>query len=255
MSDSTSKIQSASIQTIIKERFGSHRGYSDDGHIFNSLKAINAALDFEPPFIEFDVSLVNGNLLTVHPPEKPLDALSDVLDLFRNKRTYPKIDIKRYSNESSSAMVNKVIDMVEQKQINFALISIGMEGRDKKDIMNMETHSVCRMTCNPKIKLNIDIAKYRPAKKEIKKNIRTHVKKMGDSVFSISPEINDENWDLVAQFACEHGINKLMFWLREWPQVANPKVTEETIRKALKLENKYPITVYFDINHKYLKDK
>jgi len=218
----------------------------------NSLKAINAALNFEPPFIEFDVILVDGHILTGHPPQKPLDSLNNILDLFSNKKTYPKIDIKRYSDESLSMTVNKVINIIEQKQINFTLISIGMEKNNKEDVMNMEAYSVRRIASNPKIKLNIDIAKYRSANGEIKKDIKKHVKKLGDSVLSISPEIHDADWDSVAQFACEHNINKVMFWLREWPHVINPKVTEKTIRKALMLENKYPITVYFDINYKYL---
>jgi len=72
-------------------------------------------------------------------------------------------------------------------------------------------------------------------------------------VFSISPEIHQEDIETIMELAQEHGINTVAFWLDTWPTVSNPQVSEETIRDMIALENKYPtISVFFDMNPSYV---
>lgn len=256
MSEPRPKLRkNASMKTIIRERFGIHRGLAKKGYILNSLKAIAAAVVLEPPFVEFDISLVNGELLTGHPPQEPLDALSGVLDLFVGKKTYPKIDIKRRSNESLTETIDQTIGVIEQKQIGFTLINIGTSGRDREDVLRMEMYLTRKAAHNPAIRLNIDIERYKSVEKEISrdKGIQEHVNKLGSFVFSISPEIYSNDYEAIARFARKHGIGKLVFWFYRGRH-AMFNVTEEKIRAALALEKRYPFVVYFDINKTYISD-
>ncbi len=99
-----------------------------------------------------------------------------------------------------------------------------------------------------RIRLNIDLARYRDPGEDIDKGIRKHVERLKNIIYSMSPEIHEENMKIIAEFAEKHRIEIVCFWLRGWPDVPKPRVAGEIIRNALALEKNYPIKVYFDIN-------
>lgn len=236
------------LDTIIRERFGIHRGTTHKGYIPNSLKAIRAAVSVSPPFVEFDISPIKGKLLTGHPPQRPVNEFHNALKIFdRKKETYPKIDVKIGLGKAVPEIIDQVLNSIQQRQIKFSLINIH-GGIDRNDIIQAEVYLASKIVNNPKVKLNIDPARYRPSGKIINHEILDNVKKLGNAVFSISPEIHEENHQVMAGFAEECDIGKIVFWLKGWPDVPNPKVSETIIRKAILLEKDYPVSVYFDIN-------
>ena len=59
------------LNKIIQERFSCHRGAISDEFEENSLEAIRAGFEKNPPFIEFDVMLGDdGRIGTGHPPAR-----------------------------------------------------------------------------------------------------------------------------------------------------------------------------------------
>lgn len=250
----------ASLEEIVRKKFGFHRGFASEKYPENSLGAIRDAINREPPFVEFDVTLVDGEVWTRHPPREPLDKLDEVLSLFEGKKTYPKIDVK-LMGEPPPPAIDSVLSLVKQTRINFVLINVGLGlgkrtkraiGNYRDYFMGAENYFATKVGNDPRIRLNIDLERYRPVGEEIDNDIESHVRGLGPLVYSISPEIHDEDRELVAQFVGRRKIGKLVFWLRGEPDVPNPKVTEETIRAALALEEKYDLEVYFDINPSFI---
>jgi len=111
----TSTMPELTLEEILKTRFGHHRGIPENGHVPNSFNAIKDAVDTHPPFVEFDISLIDGTLKTGHPPQRPLDTLSDVLDLFEHTKTYPKIDIKPLKTSSLNDAIDQTLEILEKK--------------------------------------------------------------------------------------------------------------------------------------------
>ncbi len=238
------------LDKLVKQKFGLHRGVCSDTSEENSLQAIKKAADLEPLWIEFDVVLSDDKeLKTGHPP-RFVSNFEEILSLFKNKKTYPKIDLKlREEKEFYPLMIDRTLDLVASYNIKFALISIT---GDKEHIIESQNYLFQKIKNNPKIKLNIDLAKY----EEIGENpeeLETHIKTLSDIIYCLSPEIHEDNWNTNAQFAEKHQIKNIHFWLRSWPDVLNPKVNETTIRKALKLEDRYNIKVRFDINPQHIE--
>ncbi len=231
----------------IRERFGIHRGLTDNVYKQNSLEAIKAAIDLNPSFVEFDVMLFDDEVKTGHPPQQPLEEFERVLYLFKNKKTYPKIDIKLTKNKHCFAFIDKVIGVINQTRINFVLINVGGYGT-RMQFMRAEKYFDKKVRDSHRIRLNIDLARYRNPEEDVDKGIRKHVERLKNIIYSISPEIHEENMKIIAEFAKKHRIKIICFWLRGWPDVPKPRVAEEIIRNALVLEKNYPIKVYFDIN-------
>ena len=245
----TSTMSEPALEEILKTRFGHHRGIPENGYIPNSFNAIKDAVDTHPPFVEFDVSLVGKILKTGHPPQEPLDELSDVLGLFENKKTYPKIDIKPLTTSSTIHAIDKTLRIVKQKQITFALLNIGRGHLGRKEFIEIDKYITSKIQNDPAIQLNIDIARYRPYGAPIDKKFKQHIKKIGVALFSISPEIHEEHAETMLQLAQDYKITTVAFWLKSWPDVSNPQVKEKTIRNILALGKKYPtISILFDIN-------
>lgn len=245
------KTMNLPLDNLIKQRFGLHRGMCSNILEENSLQAIKKAVDLKPPWVEFDIILSdNKELKTGHPPQS-VGNFEEILKLFKNKKTYPKIDIKLHKEiELCFFMVNEVLNLLNFYNIKFALISIT---GNRKNIIESQNYLFQKIKNNPKIKLNIDLAKYRKSEKNTKE-IENHIENLKDVIHSLSPEIHEEDWETNAQFAEKYQIKNLCFWLRSWPDVPNPKVSEKTIRKALELEKKYNIKIYFDINPQYIKN-
>lgn len=239
------------LEEKVKQRFGIHRGIESHHAKPNSLKAIEQAIRFAPPFVEFDVMLVEGVIETGHPPQEPLDKLGKILPLFEGKKTYPKIDIK-LNKEPYSVVIDAVLRLINQVDIDFVLINISGE-KVRDYLMRAEKYLAMRVKDNTKIRVNIDLARYRSSRCEIDEGIKKHVEGLGDTVYSISPEIHEEDWEKNVKFAEEYQIMNCCFWLRGWPDEPNPNVTEKIIREALGLERKHSIKVYFDINFKYVE--
>lgn len=252
-------MEKAPLGKIIRERFILHRGLKSKTYEENSLDAVKAAVELEPLFVEFDVMYVNKEVRTGHPPQKPLDRLEDVLPLFEGKKTYPKVDIKLTTMDNITYAIDAVLDMINHYNLNFVVVNIGQikeNGKiiDGEIIMRVQSYLAEKVRNNPKIRLNIDLAKYVGRGGRPNERTRSHVKRLGDVVYSISPEIHEEDAEETLRFAEEFRIHNVQFWLRGWPDVPNSKVAESTIRKILKLEKKYHhVKFFFDINPAFIE--
>ena len=244
----------AVLNNIVQEKFGLHRGAINKGFVPNSIKAIRKAIELRPPFVEFDIRLSKDKLHTGHPPQRPINVFGNVIKLFERKRkTYPKVDIKLRFAGSTLKTIDQVLNIVEQSRIKFTLINLGKrKSATRKEVMQAEIYLVSKIIGNDAIKLNIDLGRYRSPGQPITPSINNHVKKIKNTIFSFSAEIHEENPQTIFRFAKKHGINAVVFWLKGWPDEPNPQVSEEAIHKALLLENKYPASIYFDINPVYV---
>jgi len=241
------------LEEILKTRFGPHRGIMGNGYIQNSFDAIKAAVDLNPPFVEFDISLVDGILRTGHPPQKPLDKLTDVLCLFENKKTYPKIDIKPLTTSSTRNAIDQTLKIVRQKQIAFTLLNIGRGHLGKEEFVEIDKYAASKIQNSPAIRLNADVARFRPYGSPVDQATKQYLKSLGSALFSISPEVHKEDPETMVRLARDHGINTVAFWLQSWPAVSSPQVKEETVREIFALEKKYPdVSIFFDINQEYV---
>lgn len=237
------------LEEIVKERFGIHRGIASKENPENSLEAIKAAVECEPPFVEFDVVLVDGEVRTGHPPRAPMDRLEKILPLFSGVRPYPKVDVWLRTSPDFS-LIDLVLADLESVDLPFVLIAIGHE-KSTPRIVEAGRYLARRIGDNPKIRFNIDLRYYRGMEAEA---IDHHVTNLGSAVFSISPEIHQSDWEETARFAEKHQIEQICFWL--WvPPDAPPErqVSEETLWKVLALEERYPVKVYFDIDPRWIE--
>lgn len=236
---------------LISKRFSYHRGL-EKGMTANSEEAIKQALSKNSLFIEFDTFYYDGEMYTGHPPQPPIDPLKDVFALFKGNRTYPKIDLKLSTERNYKNTINRVLKILSKLNLKFVLVNAGGHLASTKDYMDAEEYLCSKIKDNPKIRINIDLARYRKnfkgTKKMLDKITDEHVNKMGSCVYSVSPEINEENWDMTAEFCKKHNIPVIGFWLRGWPDVPHPHIGIKKIKKAIELEKKYNVKVVFDIN-------
>ncbi|MHA1872021.1 MAG: hypothetical protein ACTSXF_13825, partial [Promethearchaeota archaeon] len=125
-------------------------------------------------------------------------------------------------------------------------------------IFKIEEYFAEKIKDMPFVKINIDPARYRHNRADVMEDIdldtREHLSKIKDYVDAMSIEIHEEDWDYMIKLAKEYNIKNIYFWLRGWPDVKHPVIHIETIYKALELEQKYKINVYFDINMNYIED-
>ncbi len=211
-----------------------HRGVSEKGDIPNSYEAIKNAIQKKPLLVEFDIFLHKGELYTGHPPHEPVDKFKDVIRLFTRKSTSPKVDIKVKGDYRTS--VKKVLD--ELKNIRLALINIGgIKGK-----LSMEAEEYLASHSGSNVMINIDLARYG------KEEFAEHLKRIKNKVLSISPEINESNWEYVFKIAKKYDIPVCDFWLRGWPDVKNPSISERKILEAFLAGRKQGLIVLFDLN-------
>ncbi|MHA1689525.1 MAG: hypothetical protein ACTSYC_00735 [Promethearchaeota archaeon] len=238
------------ISQIIKDRFGIHRGIESPYAMPNSLEAIKSAVDLKPVFVEFDVIPVNGDLKTAHPPQKPLNNLSEILSIFNGTPTFPKIDFKLKEDTYKEA-IDKLLELIKYSK-KFVLINLsGIKKRNL--IMDAECYLANIIMNYKHLRMNLDLARYRPPRQKLDTSTIAHLKNLADVVHSISLEIYEEDWDLVFETGINFGIKNFQFWLRGWPDVPHPKLKLKTILKALELEKKFNVSVYFDINPNWIK--
>ncbi|MDA2922749.1 hypothetical protein MYX07_05810, partial [Patescibacteria group bacterium AH-259-L07] len=249
-------MSSPTLSQIVKQKFGCHRGHNFDFHEQNSLNAIKSAIAQNPPFVEFDIVYQNGAIKTGHPPQRPLDKLEDVLKLFPNTKTYPKIDLKLPNDGSDFIFIDTVLKLISQADIPFVLISIGAaikQGKKREIFIQAYQYIAEKIKDNPKIKLNLTPAKIKKTRnKPIDKRTKIHIQQLAESIYSLDLEIHEDDWTETAEVAEEYQISYIQFWLRSWPDVSHPQVNKSTIFKVLELEKHYPVKVYFDINPEYI---
>ncbi|MHA1148423.1 MAG: hypothetical protein ACTSR8_09270 [Promethearchaeota archaeon] len=239
-----------SISQIIKDRFGIHRGVESPYALPNSLNAIRSAVYLEPLFVEFDVILDDGVIKTAHPPQEPLDNLEQILKIFNGAKTFPKIDLK-LEEDTFHILIDKLIDLLKQED-RFILVNIsGIKNRNR--LLEAENYFSEKIKNLTYIRMNLDLARYRPPKQNIADDIKRHVKNLGNVIHSISLEINEESWKDVLKFGLDYGIKNFYFWLRGWPDVPYPKVGFKTILKAINLEKQFDVYIYFDININHIQ--
>ena len=241
------------LKKIIKKRFSCHRSIISDGFEENSLEAIRAAFKYNLPFIEFDIMLADdGKMRTGHPPQKPADDLKDILSFFEEKQIYPKIDIKSKLPKQNKEAINKTLHIIGQQRIPFVLITLDNANLSSKDFMYYELFLANCIKNKPKIKLSIDLAKYKKETKNTDKQIKKHIKNLGSAIHTLAAEIHENDPDKIVKFAKENNIKTINFWLRGWPDVTEPMVSEETILSAFDLEQKYGVKIYFDMHSEYV---
>lgn len=237
-----------SLETIVKERFGFHRGFHSKERPENSLEAIKAALPFEPYDIEFDVTLVGSELWTGHPPQKPLDRLEEVLPLFKGKKTYPKVDLKLDLAKPCSVQIDPLVDRINRADLAFVLVNMGGVKRLNYQMkIDAQDYFAAAMRGNERVRLNVDLANFED---QIGGDVKEYINGLGGAAFSTCPEIYESDWEVEACLAegCEIPQIHFHIWPRDWPDVPEPQINEGTIREALVLEERYPIKVYFDMD-------
>ncbi len=213
-----------------------HRGVSKIGDIPNSYEAIKNAIQKKPLLVEFDIFLHKGELYTGHPPHDPINKFKDVIKLFVGKSTFPKIDIK--VKKDYVTPIKKVLEELKNENIKFALINIGgIKGK-----LSMEAEEYLASHSGSNVMINIDLARY--GKEEFAK----HLKRIQNKVLSISPEINESDWEYVFKIAKKYDIPVCNFWLRGWPDVKNPSISERKILEAFLAGRKQGLIVLFDLN-------
>lgn len=238
------------LRQKLKERFCAHRGDTSAGPE-NSYEAIRTAATRNLLFVEFDVMFVNGAFYTGHPPSEPIDELGRILTLFEGNTTFPKIDLKLGSCEDFRKPIDTLLSLIrEQFELDFVLLNIGGLGREAA--MEAQHYLAAQIREEDHIGLNIDLHNYRAYNECIDEDIHNHVVSLGDVVYTISPEIHKEDHELIGKFAQDHGIRHVCFWLFGPPSEPNPSVSEVTLLKALELEKRYRIAVYFDMDQRYV---
>lgn len=239
------------LDILIKQKFGSHRGLYSNLSEQNTLPSIKKAIILKPPWVEFDIVLAkDGTPRTSHPPQEPQDRFEDVLALFKEKSTYPKVDIKLPKDkEMSFFIIDRVLKSLDCFSINFALITMG---GGKEHIIETENYLFQKIENNSKVKFDTSLVKHRGIK-ESTKEINRHIEYIKSIIYSLSVEIYEEDWAKSVRFAKRHQIENINFWLRSWPSVIHPRVNRQTIYEALKLEKKYNVKVGFDINPQYIR--
>ncbi|MCK4429649.1 MAG: hypothetical protein KAU95_04685 [Candidatus Aenigmarchaeota archaeon] len=255
INDATDKseesIQKNYLKEIIHTKFGSHRGLGSQEVRENSKEAIYRAIENKSVFVEFDVSYckIDGTLRLGHPPQEPFEKLEEIYSLFKNTPTYPKVDIKFSDKDDYKKMIDKVIEQGNKSELDFILVNIGDYG-EKNKALEVEEYFCSKIKNKPQFKLNIDLERYKNKAEEgyDEEIVNKHIDKYKERIYSVSPEINETDWEKTAEFCKEHDIKNIGFWLRGWPDNPNPKVQEETIKNALDIEKQYQgISIYFDI--------
>lgn len=239
-----------SLETIIRTKFSSHRGVAAPGVELNSLSAIFAAFALEPPFIEFDVAMAkDGVVRTGHPPQDLMVPLGTVLDLFHEHTTYPKIDMKPLVYTDTQIMIDEVLTIVFAKKLPLVLITLESDNVEHAEYLHLQRYLAERIQGNPSVRLSFDIVCIDGFSSD-KAGAAEHMRAIEDSVAAVAAEIHKVDFDTVGRFARTYGIPKIEFWLTGSLDVSGPSVTEETIRKALALEERYDVRVYFDMDRR-----
>ena len=250
------------LKEIINTRFGSHRGLASEEVRENSKEAINRAIKKKPVFVEFDIFYCkkDKSLRLGHPPQEPFEKLEEVYSLFKNIPIYPKVDIKLSDKDNYKKIIDKVIEYGIISGLNFILVNIGAY-KNSKQAFDSEEYFFSKIKGKSQFKLNIDLKRYKNCiwikdEKERERIIDKHVNKYKKNIYSVSPEINEDNWEKTAEFCKKHNIHNIDFWLTSGPENPNPQVRESTIKNALGLEKEYSeLSINFDINREEVIDK
>ena len=228
----------------LKGRFCMHRGDPSAGRE-NSYDAIKAAVEQDIFYIEFDVRFKDGSWWTCHPPNEPIDELERILSLFKDHKTFPKIDLKMSTADDYYQAIDAALAAVKNAGLNFTLINIGET--DLKSSIEMQNYLAEQIRGLEHIRLNIDLQYYRPHGEPIDEGIHQQVSSLGNLVFAMSPNIHKEDPDTMGRFAQQHNIPYVCFWL------SGHHVKEETLLQALKIEE-YGVKVLFDMNEGYVSE-
>ena len=243
------------LEEIIHEKFGSHRGLGSQEVRENSKEAIRRAIETKPAFVEFDIIYCkkDDSLRLGHPPQEALEKLEEVYTLFKESSTYPKVDIKLSDGDDYKKVIDEVIEQGGKSELDFILVNLGAY-KDANQAIDVEEYFCSKIKNKPQFKLNIDLERYKKNAEEgcCDEVINRHIDKCNEQIYSVSPEINEDDRKKTAEFCKEHDIKNISYWLRGWPDNPDPKVREETIKNALDIEKQYGgLSVYFDIS----KDK
>lgn len=207
-----------------------HRGIGRE----NSLEAISSAIKTSPFLVEFDVQVWNNTLYLGHPPELGESTLAEALELFKNTRLLPKIDLKLTSESLTEALTLLVAELVTWAPRK-ALVNVGGE-TSAVEYMNSERLFMSKVGDNAL--LNIDLERYGGISRD---EMIAHIKSLTRMPFSISPNLSD---DLPAaiDIAKVVGIPHIHFWAHH-----DEQYTIVELYNKMKLCQKSGLKVYFDI--------
>lgn len=207
-----------------------HRGIGDE----NTLLAIKNGIKSSPFMVEFDVQWNDNDLFLGHPPVITNSRLVDALELFRNSKIIPKVDIKLKLQSFNEALEYLIRVLNEW---DYLKILINIDGSISSDYF-MKAETILLNNTSNNVLLNIDLERY---KFKSPKSISAHLSSLARSPFSISPNL-ETNIDEIISFAKLHKINNIHFW-------SNPKKAysiEELFRRIVLCEDN-DIKAFLDI--------
>lgn len=220
------------IKTEFYKRFCPHRGVGSE----NTLQGIRNAVLQQPFLSEFDVRPYNGRLHLGHPPDLNLDTtLEDILVLFENVTTIPKIDLKLDDNTFKDGLEM----LISQAKSTSRKILVNIDG-ELSTAKFMQAEAFLLDNTSKNILLNIDLIRYKNISNE---DIEQHINSLARAPFSLSPNI-ESDFDQVISFVQKHGINQSHFW-----SFYDKQYSLDFLCMLMKKTLDYKLQVYFDIKN------
>lgn len=247
-----------SLPQNIKLRTCIHRGVGGE----NTARSIAMAVSLNPYYIEFDIIYIHGNFQSGHPPdlvEGDEGKLETILKIFNENgknggKTFPKIDLKSRTDkdydQDCKEITNNLVDVLQRyTDIPFYLINYSIKTSSPAVRMQIElllAQEIQKKGLKEKIGINIDLRKYKGVP------ISNHISCLEDTVYSISLEIDEQDWNQIKDCAKENNIKEIHFWLRSPPDNPNPSISYNKLFEALDWGEKNELRIYFDINPDYM---
>ena len=247
-----------SLPQNIKSRTCIHRGVGGD----NTARSIAMAVSFAPYYVEFDINYIEGNFQSGHPPdlvEGDEGKLETILEIFNKNgrkggKTFPKIDLKSGTDkdydQDCKEITNNLVDVLQRyTDIRFYLINCSIKTSSPAVCMQIElllTQEIQKRGLKEKIGINVDLRKYKGVP------ISNHISCLEDTVYSISLEIDEQDWNQIKDYAKRNNIKEIHFWLRSPPDNPNPSIRYNKLFEALEWGKKNELCMYFDINPDYM---
>ena len=259
------------IPKEIRERICIHRGLFKSEDKENTVSAIRDAVELNPYFVEFDIQKYNGSFFSGHPPAIVTGndgKLGNILSVYSEharqvrangqnfKRiTFPKIDLKLNGEDNYEKLIDGLISILENpdyEDIPFYLVNLGQVYGARYLSTLLQFANLAR-DLKERVGLNVDLEKLGTYDE---KTIDKDWAELDDFIFSVSPEIHTADvGDNFLLFIKQHNIKHVHFWLLGPPNNPCPSVYLNTLRYVLGWGQSNHLTVYFDINPKYVANE
>ena len=207
-----------------------HRGIGKE----NTIEAISSAIQVSPFIVEFDVQLEKSKLNLGHPPDLGKNTVVEALELFKNNRLLPKIDLKLTSKSFDEAL-SLLVDVLTAWAPRKALVNIS---GDLNANQYMQAEQLLMSKTGDATLLNIDLGRYGANDRD---EIIGHIRGLERVPFSISPNLDDDIATAI-DIAKIVGIPHLHFW-----STFDKHYSTTYLYSQMKLCQGNGLEVYFDI--------